>query len=534
MMANRPGRTLAGEGWRDLLFYGFTLAAVGLLYLLVFADVPIYGDAWGYGYNCARWISDNGMQLLPSGTGRGETAGGHAAFYFWMWGGLMHLLGDSVAVAHLLPAFFVFLTIAGTYRLGRELSGRTLGVLAGIALLVSPIFIAQAFRPLPIAAAMAASVWSLLAYRRKRYLAAAGLCVFAVMMREQALLLAVSYAVAEVAGRNRRSWSRIALLLTPLLVPVVNGISNYMVNGWVLPAGNTPGFDQPFSLGLLLHRLKFFGFLLTGDLRWLPVAIGSGIVMGRAVGRKAGVAAAAVLCLTGAFGRFTNYFLGLLVLNMLLAVAVQRRRPDRTVMALVLFPLLMVLSFASIVFLTATTMEYMFLRYLLPAFPALVLAMLWPLAESGRKGTVLTVAFLVGTASFNLSARNRVNFTDTTLAGYLQPLRALQEAGDWAAETGLPVAAAGVAPRHYENPALGYSDTALTVVGIWDVPEELLDRDLAIVVPPTLPWGHDGRALLAEFLREVDGEDRLAPAQIVRRGPFTVDCYILKGRGAER
>lgn len=524
----RSGSTIPAEGRRDLLFYGLALAAVCLLYLLVFSDMPIYGDAWGYGYNSSRWISENGMPLLPSGTGRGENAGGHAAFFFWMWAGLMRLLGDSVQVAHLLPALFAFLTVAGTYRLGRELSGRTLGVFAGAAVLVSPIFLAQAFRPLPISAAMAATVWSLLMYRRGRYAAAAGLCVFAVMMREQALLLAVSYVVAELVGEGGRKWSRIALLSIPVLVPVVNGLSNYLVNGYVLPAGNTPGFDQPFSLGLFLHRLKFFGFLLVGDLRWLPVSVASGIALGRAAGRKAGAAAAVVLGLTGAFTRFTNYFVVLLSVVLLLAAIAVRRRPDRTAVAMVLFPFLMMLSFTAIVFFTSTRMEFMFLRYLLPVFPALVLVMLWPLAGFGWKGRTLLAVFLAGTAAFNLSVRDRVNYVDSTLAGYFQPLSAIREAGVWAAGTGLPIVAAGEAPMHFGNPALGYSDTALAVVPIWDVPGELLERELAIVVPPILPWGHDGEALLEEFLRDVGGEDRLVHELTVRRGPFTADCYILK------
>ena len=531
MLLDRPDGAMGRGGREDLVFYCLAFAAVGLLYLLVFADVPIYGDAWGYGYNCSRWISENGMPLLPSGAGRGESAGGHAAFYFWMWGGLMRLLGDTVAVAHLLPAIFAFLTVAGSYRLGRELSGRTLGVFAGATVLASPLFLAQAFRALPISAAMAATVWSLLLYRQKRYVAAAGLCVFAVMMREQALLLALSYVAAELIGRDDRSWRRIALLAVPVLVPVVNGLSNYLVNGYVLPAGNTPGFDQPFSLGLLLHRLKFFGFFLVGDLRWLPISIGSGVVLGRAAGRRAGVSAAVILGLLGAFSRFTNYFVVALIITLALAAAAGRHRLNRTGLVLVLFPLLTILSFSVIVFLTATRMEFMFLRYLMPAFPALVAAMLWPLTGLGPRGRGLLVVFLIGTAAFNLSVRNSINYSDSTLAGYLMPLRAVQEAGVWAAETGLPVAAAGVAPRHFENPALGYSDTALTVVGIWDVPDHLLDRELAIVVPPTLPWGNDGDALLAEFLRGTGAEERLVLAHTVRKGPFTAVCYILRARG---
>ena len=163
-------KTLRGMDRCDILFYAFTLAAISLLYFLIFDDMPIYGDAWGYGYNCAHWISDNGLPLVPSGTGRGETAGGHTAFYFWIWAVLMKVFGNTVKVAHLLPSLFAFFAVAGTYRLGRDLGGRVPGILSGIAILVSPLFLTQAFRPLPISAVMAASVWSLLYYHRKAVL----------------------------------------------------------------------------------------------------------------------------------------------------------------------------------------------------------------------------------------------------------------------------------------------------------------------------------------------------------------------------
>jgi hypothetical protein len=55
------------------------------------------------------------------GTGRGETAGGHAAFYFWIWAVLMKVFGNTVKVAHILPSLSAFLAVAGTYRLeGKE------------------------------------------------------------------------------------------------------------------------------------------------------------------------------------------------------------------------------------------------------------------------------------------------------------------------------------------------------------------------------------------------------------------------------
>ena len=105
---------------------------VSLLYLFFFFGLPIYGDACGCGYNYANWIVDNGFPLIPSGIGRGETAGGHTAFYFWMWAVAMRFFGNTVETAHLLPALFSMFAIAGTYKLGRELVGKAMGIAGGI------------------------------------------------------------------------------------------------------------------------------------------------------------------------------------------------------------------------------------------------------------------------------------------------------------------------------------------------------------------------------------------------------------------
>lgn len=281
-------KTLYGMDRYNFLFYGLTLAAVSLLYLLIFDDMPVYGDAWGYGYNCARWFSDNGLPLVSSGTGRGETAGGHAAFYFWIWAVLMKVFGNTVKVAHILPSLSAFLAVAGTYRLGKDLGGRIAGILSGTAILLSPLFLAQAFRPLPVSAAMAASVWSLFYYRRKRYFAATMLSFFAVMMREQAIVIPVAYIAAEFYFFKERSLRKIVLLALPFLVPVINGVSNYIVNGFIFLEGNTPGVARSFSIGLFLERLKFFGYFLTGHFRWIPIGASIAILYGRLSAKKSG------------------------------------------------------------------------------------------------------------------------------------------------------------------------------------------------------------------------------------------------------
>ena len=511
----------------DIIFFSFALLTVSILYLLVYSDLPIYGDAWGYGYKCANWISNNGLQLIPTGTGRGETAGGHASFYFWMWAAVMKVFGHTIKAAHLLPAAFAFLAVAGTYKLGRDLAGKAMGIASGIALLVSPLFLAQAFRPLPIAAVMAASVWSLFFYKREKYFIATLFCVFAVMMREQALMLSITYIAVEFYFSKEKNWLRILLFATPFLVPVVNGIFNYFLNGFVFLKINMPGIDQEFSPALFLQRLKFFGsYFYIDNFRWLPIGISSGILLSRFVNRKAGIALGLVLCTIGASGRLQNYFLVILFASLLYPVLFKKASVNRMALVLGLFPLLMVLFFTTIVFATSTSMTYMFFRYLAAAFPALILGTLWTLFKTSRKSLLIAVVFIAATAAMNFTVRFQKFYSETTLTGYSQPLRVIREAGAWAEKQGLTVISTGAAVEHFSNPELGYSNSILSVITIDSVVLE--PRDYAIVIPPVLPWGDDGETTLSRFTERIGTDYRLELNKVITRGSFVASCYILR------
>ena len=516
----------------DLLLYGLMLLAAAMLYLFIYSDMPIYGDAWGYGYKCSSWLADNGLPLIPSGTGRGETAGGHAAFYFWLWAVLIKVIGNGVRTAHLLPSFFVFLTLAGTYRSGRELGGRTMGILSSAVLLVTPLFLAQSFRPLPIAAAMAFSVWSFFYYLKKKYLVSSLLCALAVMMREQALLLALSYILAEFyfVRENGKglNWKRIGLFVLPFLVPVVNGIANRIVNGYFFAQGNRPGIGGNLSTGLFLHRLKHFGFFLTGSYRWLIASIGTGLVLSRTAGRRTGAAVGLLLLVTGAIPRFQNYFTVILLVALLYLVIFRKGRINRYGFVLSLFPLLMVLAFTGIVFLASTVMQYLFFRYLMPALPLLILGLTWAVFSCRIKLFRYTAyVFMVLTFTSCFTVRFRENYSDTTPAGYMMPLLAMRDAGTWAAGQGLPVLAAGGAAMHFSNTDLGYTDSSLTTVSLEEAAENPAHRVYSVVVPPLLPWTDDGKANLERFITETAAPAPPAADTVFIRGPFKAECLIL-------
>ncbi|MCD6588388.1 MAG: glycosyltransferase family 39 protein [Candidatus Fermentibacteraceae bacterium] len=511
------------------LFPVLTLVAVSILYLFVYSSVPVYGDAWGYGYKCASWLSHNGLPLIPSGTGRGETAGGHAAFYFWLWALFMKVFGSSIFTAHLLPAVFTYFAVTGTYSLGRDLGGKLTGTLSGAALLASPLFLAQAFRPLPIAAVMAMSVWGLFFYNRGQYFKASAMMIFAVMMREQAMMVPLACLAADLFVKNKRHRKRILLLLLPFLVPVINGISNYLVNGYVFMSGNTPGIDQPFSFSLALHRLKFFGYFLTADYRWIPLSAGVGLLYGKEKGILTGTILGILLCFFGTVARFQNYFTVLLFLALMYQTVITRKSSKGIYIALILIPYLMILFFTLIVFVTATQMEYTFFRYLMAGFPALITGAILLLSRWGWKGHATAGIFILLTMVGNFQFRNEANYSDTTLAGYRAPLLVVRDAGTWATRKDLPVLALCGTILHFENPELGYVETPLSVIPLREFKTNPVPGEYAVVVPPVLPWGENAGAVLDSIVstHSADTEIRLHTDTLFTRGPFSAECFTL-------
>ena len=235
------------------------------------------------------------------------------------------------------------------------------------------------------------------------------------------------------------------------------------------------------------------------------------------------------MCAFGAVSRFQNYFTILLVLSLLYPVIFKKSSLDRTALVIVLIPILMLMFFTSIFFMTSGVMKFMFFRYLLAAFPALTVGMLYLLSGKGWKGQLLAWLFVAGTALSNFHVRYEENYIDSTLAGYMKPLMVMKDAGSWAADEGLPVIAAGGAAMRFNDPALGYTDTSLAVTGIWDMQEIVPDRDYSIVVPPGIPWGGDNtEEAMRVFTGHIDASFRLEAAAVFSSGPFRASCYSLR------
>ncbi len=250
------------------------LLVTGFLLATWFGQVPVFGDAIGYGYSSAYWMACNGLQPVPAGEGRGEQAMGHPAFFFWLWAVLMRLLGNTLITAKLLPTIAAGFALAGMWKFAENISrDRITGPLAALALLASPLFLAQAFRPLPDSAHLAAVAWSLYFFSRRDRFKAALLCVAATVFREQGIFLGASYILAELIEYRKLRLKSVLLYSSPMLVIIVTGFLNLKVNGYFFFATYLGEASPMLEKSWLINRIRFFaGHFLGEGFRWIPVS----------------------------------------------------------------------------------------------------------------------------------------------------------------------------------------------------------------------------------------------------------------------
>ena len=404
----------------------------------VFMNSPIYGDGYGYGYRTAGWMEEHGLQPIPAGSEKGENCMGHPAFFFWLWAILMRVFGRHIWVAHLLPAVATWIALYGTYKLGKTLAGVLPGILSALALLVSPLFITEAFRPLPDSALIAAVVWSLYYYRRRNDLMAALLCFLSVIFREQGILLAGAYFFSELFRSGIKKPLKLLLWCSPLLVIAFMMFVNHFVSGWYLHENYIGKVPRVYE-NWLAHRFYLFGgHLLAENYRWIPFTALSGALLWRSfkgIWRYIAVPAVILLTLTGS-GRGTPILIYqvLLVLTALLIIVKKKNLPKGFQMVSILFILLMIFFHVFIMALSHDTMLDL-LRYVIGVYPALILLLLCGLAKNTDKRIFLAVSvvFIILTGLSNRSVPY-INQSDTTLAGLALPqsfIAAVDTAEQW-------------------------------------------------------------------------------------------------------
>jgi len=361
------------------------LAVSAILGACWFWRVPLNGDASAYSYSSARWISENGLQPVPAGLEKGEQAQGHPTLFFWLWAVFMRLFGDCVMTAKILPTLAVGMALAGTWKLASSIStDRLAGVMAATALLASPLFLAQGFRPLSDTAFTAAAVWSLYSFSRGRFLAAALLCALAVEFREQGILLAGSLFLSDLISVRR---FRLRMLLWGIPVAVLAGsfVLNYLANGFFIDPRHFADAVRNHAQGSLDFWLSHFsGHLLGEDFRWFPISVVLALMLA-GTARKLTLPVAAVLLSPVLFHDSLSVAY-LITLSVMYAWYLwsRRRMPARLTLAVLLFCVFMVVFF-TLLTLVSPDPPHDLLRYLLGVYPGMIALLVAGLLRTGRR-----------------------------------------------------------------------------------------------------------------------------------------------------
>lgn len=439
---------------RTLLPWLLCFGVAASLSLLWFGSVPLFGDEIGYGYSTASWIARNSLAMVPAGTGRGEMGMGHPAMFLWLWAMLMRIFGDTLATARILPTIAAGFGLLGTWRLGKELSGSDrVGIMAALGLLVSPLFLAQAFRALPDTAHMAAIAWAIVFYIRGRRFQAALLTVLATIFRQPGLILAAAFFLADILSRKKAGWGHL-IWLSPLAVPLVNGLMHLSVNGFfIFP--HYIGESSPYlPANWITERIRLFaGHLVGEDFRWFPISAALAFSFYRA-GRKPGLGFMAALALPALLRPPTRLAVtaGFLLLSCV-PVLLRKRPPRAAVTAQVLFMGMMVAFHVLLVAVGPDPFLNLF-RYILGTYPPLMALLATALQKAGKTvSSFIWILFCVASAMCITAVRHPWQ-PDATVAGLLEA-SAVRSA---LASVENPVHPDG---RIGSNPALGYVDEPL-------------------------------------------------------------------------
>lgn len=293
-------------------------------------------------------------------------------------------------------------TVFGAWALGASLHSRAAGLFAAVMQATSPIFlfqVVQAMSDVPAAAGWTIAIWLALGSARRRAAAAGVVAGMAVLVRPNLLpLVAVVGMIAATSvlgGRERIAWDRL-LIVIGLSVPAVVTLAAIQTGLYGSPLSAGYGsFGEIYDWRNVLPNLTGYAWRLVR---------GEGVTL----------AAAACAC----------------------ALVVLRRRAAEVDVGRAVLVAAAVLAAVGACYLPyAVFEEWSYLRFLLPAFPAVFAAGGALLVEAGQRlplptrGVVAVVAgALIGSVNVTVAAREQAFALRSFEARYLDAGRYLDAA----------------------------------------------------------------------------------------------------------
>ena len=147
----------------------------------------------------------------------------------------MALAGDDLLALHLSLAWALPVVVVFTYLLGRELSGRLVGLAAAACMLAAPVTLeelGQLYLDLPLCALTTLGVW---AWATNRAAIAGVFFALAVMTKLPGLVVPMTLVAFQLLDpARRRSWRMYVTLTTPFVLTVAWLVHHAAETGWLL------------------------------------------------------------------------------------------------------------------------------------------------------------------------------------------------------------------------------------------------------------------------------------------------------------
>src|SRR5258708_5190040 len=171
-------------------------------------DMPHFWDSMTFVAG-AHFLLTNGFSLvLPTAEDYG-----HPVLLLEILALAWRLFGESLQVAHVVMVLFAFLTLYGTYLVGKALYGRRTGLIATALLLLYPLFRAQStlvLLDLPPAAFSVMAIYGLVRRNTPWFI----LCASAMVLTKATGIVLIPAALLYVFTTRRRCSSRSALAVS--------------------------------------------------------------------------------------------------------------------------------------------------------------------------------------------------------------------------------------------------------------------------------------------------------------------------------
>lgn len=251
----------------------YLLILLFFLFKLNHIHHPYFWDELGVYSRAALYMFDHQISMMPN-TIPPELSRGHPLLCSVIFAVGYRILGPHVWAGHLVALLFSCGLLFVLYRMGRDFFGHAVGLLACALLAVQPVFIAQSSMVLPEIMLAFFCTASIYAYLKERFLQVALFSTLAIMTKETAVALPVSFGLHVLLIMiwqkkiDKESLTKLGLISAPLLAWGIFLAVQKLQNGWFFFPLHSDYVS--FLLSDIYPRLFYYlSFIFKGQGRYL-------------------------------------------------------------------------------------------------------------------------------------------------------------------------------------------------------------------------------------------------------------------------